>query len=296
MSWNRRDFLTVSSMALVAGVIPRPLLAAHPRVDQFTALRRNVGIYENRGGVIGWMISPDGVAVVDTQFPDTAEVFANGLRDRTSRRIDVLVNSHHHGDHVGGNGVLRPHAERIVAHSRAAELMQASANFPAEGRADTTFEGEWTVGLGDETIRAKHYGRGAHTGGDATIFFQEANVVHMGDLMFNRTYPFIDGPSGASVRGWIEVLDAVIEDHGSDTTFVFGHAAPDFPVTGTAADLRVQRDFLEAALERARVEVQAGRPVDEVGGIGAPAGFPDHQGPDNRLEVLYRVAYAELAP
>jgi cyclase len=305
MTWNRREFLSVSSLALAAGMLPRSLSASPfrgaparrgtARLDVFTPLRGGVGIYENRGGVMGWMITPEGVVVVDTQFDDTAPAFADGLRSRTERRIDVLLNTHHHGDHVGGNAVLRPLADRIVAHSRATQLLQGSQNLPAEARPDTSFDTEWSISVGAETIRAKHYGRGAHTGGDATVHFEIANVVHLGDLLFNRAYPFIDGPSGASVVGWITVLEDIVEDHSEDTLFIFGHAAPGFPVTGSRTDLQVQRDFLSAALEVAEAGVAAGRSIDEVAESPAPSGFPDHEGPEARLATLYRVAYQDLS-
>jgi len=332
MTWDRRQFLALASMALAAGAMPRSLASAglassNPApsglagaskggpgvagtrgaaaatragaipgglINEFTPLRRSVGIYQNRGGVMGWLVSPDGVVVVDSQFEDTAETFAGGLSERTDRGIDVLLNTHHHGDHVGGNATLRPHADRIVAHSHAGSLLQANANFPPEGRPDETFDAEWSVTLGDETVRAKHYGRGAHTGGDATILFEEANIVHMGDLMFNRAYPFIDGPAGASVEGWIQVLEDIVADHSSDTIFIFGHASEAFPVTGSAADLLVQRDFLDAALEQVDAGVRAGQSADEIAEGPAPAGFPDHEGPANRLATLYRVAYADV--
>lgn len=300
MSWSRREFLALSSLALLTGALP-PGVSAGPvgsaregRLDRFTPLRRNVGIYENRGGVMGWLISAAGVVVVDSQFADTAGTFAEGLRGRTTRTIDVLLNTHHHGDHVGGNAVLRPMAGRIVAHARAAELLRGNENFPVDGRPDTPFDTEWSVTLGDETIRARHYGRGAHTGGDATVFFREANIVHMGDLMFNRAFPFIDGPSGASVRGWVEVLEAVVADHDGDTLYIFGHAGEGAPFTGAAADLLVQRDFLAAALEKAQRGRREGLSVEQLVASGPPDGFPGHSGPENRLTALYTVAYAEL--
>jgi len=294
-AWSRRDFLAVSSLALVGSTIPLRVGARTPRLDEFTSLRGNVGMYQNRGGVMGWLISPDAVAVVDTQFADTAEVFAAGLRARTSRSIDVLLNTHHHGDHVGGNSVLRPLTSRIVAQSRAAELLRAGANTPAESLPDVTFDSDWTITIGNETIRARHYGRGAHTGGDATITFESVNIVHTGDLMFNRTYPFIDGPAGASVAGWVEVLEAIHGESDDDTLFIFGHASEGRPVTGPRAELLVQRDFLAAALEVADAGIRAGRSVDEIAASGPPPGFPEHDGPENRLATLYRVAAQDLA-
>src|SRR5690606_15901795 len=109
-----------------ASLLPRPLLA-HAARAEFRPLRRNVGIFSERGGTIGWLVNGDGVLVVDSQFPDTAAIFLEGLKERTPRPIDVLVNTHHHPDHTGGNGALRASARRIVAHARSAANQTAFA-------------------------------------------------------------------------------------------------------------------------------------------------------------------------
>ena len=71
----------------------------------------------------------------------------------------------------------------------------------------------------------------------------------MGDLVFNRRQPFIDRPGGASIQGWITLLEQVAKAHGNDTIFVFGHAGDGFKVTGGKADLQTFRDFLTALLD-----------------------------------------------
>jgi cyclase len=99
----------------------------------------------------------------------------------------------------------------------------------------------------------------------------------MGDLMFNRRHPFIDRPGGASIAGWITVLEAVMKAHGADTVFVFGHAGDGFKVTGTRADLQVQRDYFTALLEFTKKEKAAGKTRDEFIKTATPlTGFPDH--------------------
>lgn len=301
MRWNRREFLKHSLLGLAAGALPagsasaRTLAGAlaHPVADNFTPLRRRVGIFTQQGGTIGWLASLDGLVVVDSQFPDPARNFLTGLRSRTSRPIDVLINTHHHSDHTGGNGVIGPAAGRIVAHRRVPELQRTYEDNAPQTYPNTTFDDEWSLTLGDETVRAKHYGA-AHTGGDATIFFERANIVHMGDLMFNRMYPFVDGPAGASIRGWVGLLETVMDEHGEDTLYIFGHARSGFDVTGGRDELGLMRDFLSALLESAEAGVRAGRSEDEVAGQEAPAGFPDHQGNPAFLQAGYRVAYQDV--
>ncbi|MCK7530603.1 MAG: MBL fold metallo-hydrolase [Marinilabiliales bacterium] len=74
-----------------------------------TPLRNNVGFFTERGGTIGWMISKDGLVVVDTQFPEQAQHLIEAIRKQSGRQIDLLVNTHHHGDHTGGNIAFKAH-------------------------------------------------------------------------------------------------------------------------------------------------------------------------------------------
>lgn len=299
MNWTRRDFLQASSLAALAGALPTPLLALSRTAAEFRALRRGVGIYSGRGGTIGWLIRPEGVVVVDSQFPETARSCLDGIRDRSDQAIAALINTHHHGDHTGGNGVFRPAVGEIVAHARAPELQREAARRSGtedeQTYADATFAERWRMVVADESVRAKHYGA-AHTGGDCTVFFENANVVHMGDLIFNRLYPFIDRPGGASVRGWIDLLEAVAAEHDADTAYIFGHGRPEFGVTGGRADVLLQRDFLSAVLEAAAQAVQSGSSRAEATRLDALPGFPDHVAPSERLSLpaVLGVAYDEL--
>lgn len=302
MSVNRRDFVKTSMLAGVAGVMPsaqaaaQPAAAPSPSPALFTLLRRNVGIFTQRGGTIAWLVSPDGLLVVDSQFADTAPNLLAGLKERSTRQIDVLINSHHHADHTGGNGVLRPATKQIVAHVRAAQNLKVQAErtqTPAT-MPDATFLDTWHVMLGDETIRARHWGP-AHTGGDISIHFEQANVVHLGDLLNNRGYANVDGPAGGSVHGWIRVLEEVAATYPSDAFYVFGHAEAAHPSIGTRSDLYHQRDYFTAVVEMARRARQEGRAKEELATVEVLPNFEHHGGTKARLGTALKLAYEELA-
>ncbi len=299
MIWTRRKFLTTASAGAFLGALgiagARPLEAA-TRLREFHELRRGAGFFVGQGGTIGWLVNADGCVVVDSQFPESAQECVDGLEARTSFPLDALVNTHHHGDHTSGNGVLGSVARTIVAHERVPELQRQAAQDPDQQTyADETFQERWSLTVGDETITARHYGP-AHTGGDATIRFEEADVVHMGDLVFNRLHPFIDRGGGASARGWIQLLEAVAADAGPETLFIFGHGLPDYGVTGNREDVLVQRDYLDALLEAATEAAQAGRSRDEAVILDELPGFPEHQAPSPNLtlERALGAAYDEV--
>jgi glyoxylase-like metal-dependent hydrolase (beta-lactamase superfamily II) len=223
--------------------------------------------------------------VVDSQFPDSAEACVAGLQERSKNRgVDVLINTHHHGDHTGGNVAFKGVAKRVLAHERALELHKEVASRPGRGGqptaeqlfADRTFTDVWREQIGDEWVRAKFYGR-AHTSGDAVITLERANVAHMGDLMFNRRHPVVDRPAGASMANWIVVLEAAMRDHTSDTVYIFGHGGMNQPVTGPAAELVHFRDYLTALLAFVKAERAAGKSREEILAIRDPLkGFEAH--------------------
>jgi cyclase len=305
MSQSRRDFLTTSAAAalgLAAGrpqsVLARALMHQQQPQPVFTPLRRNVGTFTMRGGTIGWLVNAGGVAVVDTQFLPEARTLLEGLQTRSKNRgVDVLINTHHHGDHTSGNPAFRGIAKRVVAHSMADQHMRRApgagaapaspAPQPAQPQPlsppqqsapeqlypDTIFTHLWSADVGDERIVARHHGR-AHTSGDVAITFERANVVHMGDLGFHQRHPVVDRAAGATMRNWMRVIEQVAGAHARDTIYIFGHANTGLPVTGSSADLLRFRDYLGAVLVFVEKQIAAGRSREEVLAMREPlAGF-----------------------
>jgi glyoxylase-like metal-dependent hydrolase (beta-lactamase superfamily II) len=310
MSVSRRDFLAASAAAAAVGIIGRPLLVhgwqgqgAPPPQPVFTPIRRNVGYFTMRGGTIGWLVNPGAIVVVDSQFPAEATACLTGLNERSGNRgVDFLINSHHHGDHSGGNISFKGAAKKVVSHAKAAEHMRnpPGQQPPATEQLfpDTTLTEVWSADVGDEKVSAKHYGR-AHTSGDITITFERANVVHMGDLMFNQRHPVVDRAAGATIRNWMTVLDRTAADHSSDTIYIFGHANASLgpnAVIGNAADLTRFRNYLGAVLAFVETQHKAGKSKDEILAMRDPlAGFETFGrfGQANPRDVL-TCAYEEV--
>ena len=231
--------------------------------------------------------------MIDSKGPDFAKTCIDGIAERTERKIDTLINTHHHGDHTGGNPVFRKVVGRIVGHENVPELQRKAAeqrgNTEGQDYPDVTYAKEWSMDLGNETVSLKHLGP-AHTGGDSVVHFEKANVVHMGDLIFNRWCPFIDRDGGASVMGWVDTLNRTIEAHDDETIFIFGHGAESFGVTGSNKDLAVQRDYLEWVWEITEKGIAAGKTAEQIAEPGLPEAFSDHVELNERLGVLGNVS------
>jgi glyoxylase-like metal-dependent hydrolase (beta-lactamase superfamily II) len=160
--------------------------------------------------------------------------------------------------------------------------------------ADTTFAEVWRHDCGDEVVTAQYFGP-AHTNGDAVMTFEKANVVHMGDLVFNRLYPYIDRPGGASVRGWVKRLEEVRQSFPADAIYIFGHGNSKFGVTGTRDDLLVMRDMLSAMLDHVQKGLDTGRTKEQIVALDNLPGFPDFHVPaPNRLPSILGIVYDEL--
>jgi glyoxylase-like metal-dependent hydrolase (beta-lactamase superfamily II) len=310
---NRRAFLHSSVLAAAAGLlVTRRLAAQTPPANPtaastsagpaapvvvFKPLRGNVGYATGRGGTLGWFADANAVIAVDAQYPETARQFIDGLPGRGGREFDHLINTHHHGDHTAGNGTFRPVTKSILAHANVPVLQRERSKTPeSEVVADTTFTDQWRRDFGSEIVAARHFGR-AHTKGDIAVHFEKANVVHLGDLVFNRLYPVIDRPAGASIAGWIGVLETLAKTYPADAIYIFGHGSAKFGVTGTAADLGAMRDFLGALLDHVQREIRGGKPREEIVKLTELPGFPDYvpaAGATSRLPVDLGVAFDEL--
>ncbi len=317
---SRRDFLIRTSLFATAGLLARAKLSAQtpaasarsgpaapgarpgpkaaPVVPEFKPLRRGVGLFIARGGTIGWLVNPDALAAIDTQFPDTAAMFLGGLPGRGGRKLDLLVNTHHHADHTGGNGVFRPETKEIVAHANVPALQRTAAEragtLDKQVYANTTFPATWRTELGGETINARYHGP-AHTSGDIITVFEKANVVHMGDLVFNRMYPVIDRPAGARIAGWIKVLEEAVKTYPADAIYIFGHGNAKFGVTGKRGELLVLRDYWSAVLDYTSKKIAAGEPKEKIVALENLPACPDFHTPlPNRLASNLSTAYDEL--
>lgn len=277
---QRRQFIQAASL-LSAWPLTGWGKTVHWYGYEMTLLRHNVGIFTEQGGTIAWMIDKEGIVVVDTQFPDPAKHLIEEIKKREDRPVDLLINTHHHGDHTGGNQAFKGLAKRVLAHtnSKANQMRVAKerGNEDTQLYPDATFDQTWSEKIGRERVTLSYFGAG-HTNGDALIHFEHADVVHMGDLMFNRRFPFIDKSAGASISNWIQVLDKAVEKYSQNTMFVFGHSGEGHPVTGSKKDLKAMQNYLDKLLSFGKVEIAKGVTKDDFLKHTAIPGADDFKG------------------
>ena len=265
---NRRHFLHRSSMGVAALSMTQLdwLRTWLPQEWKINMLTDNIGVFTERGGTIGFLLSNDGIVVVDAQFPEQSKHLIDELKKRSEKPFKLLINTHHHGDHSAGNISFKGIVEHVLAHEnskanqeRVAKGQNTEANqlYP-----DQTFSSTWCNDSGKEKICLYYFGA-AHTNGDAVIHFQHANIAHMGDLVFNRRHPFVDRSAGANMKSWISVLDQTQKKLDKKTKYVFGHSGNGFDITGTHEDLQKFSEYLSQVLAFTEKEIKAGKSKEE---------------------------------
>ena len=176
MNPTRRDLLRWTSLSLAAAWPSARLLGQAPAPQQAPRRRRRRvrrrapqrrASSPARAAPSAPASSTGGLVVVDTQFPDTAQICLDGLKTRGGGRGDRLViNTHHHGDHTGGNGVFggaRQEDRRARQGARADEGPRRAR--PERAAADTSrhdVPGHFKADLGDEVVSAQVLRPGAH--------------------------------------------------------------------------------------------------------------------------------------
>ncbi len=296
---QRRNF--IKKTAITAGLIglsTKEMLAAFFQQPAYkiTMLRNDVGIFTEKGGTIAFYLSKKGIAVVDSQFPDSSKHLIEELKKLNEHPIQYLINTHHHGDHTGGNISFKDIAAHVVGHENClSNYKRVAAEQHSEDKQlfqDIVFKEGWNTRLGKESIRAHYFGP-AHTSGDALIHFEHANIVHVGDLMFNKVYPFIDKKAGASFKNWITVLDKTQSTFDNDTLFVFGHGSNN-QITGSKEDLKGLQNYITQLLDQVGSAIKQGKSKEEILQITSISNVGEWKDEFKLIKSNLEEAYTEL--
>ena len=294
---HRRQFIQNSALAIGALSLAQQDILKGWFEDpwKITMLRNDVGIFTERGGTIAFLLNKKGIAVVDTQFPEQSQHLINELKKKTEKPFKVLINTHHHGDHSSGNISFKGITEHVLAHANSKINQENSAKQnKSEDKQlypDQTYTDTWCQKIGKETICLHYFGAG-HTNGDSLIHFEHANIVHLGDLLFNRRHPNVDRGAGANMKSWMQVLDKALAKFDNQTLYVFGHSGTGYEVTGKADDLRAFRDYLGNVLKFTDEQIKAGKTKEEILKATSVPGSDQWKG--DGINKPLQAAYEEL--
>jgi glyoxylase-like metal-dependent hydrolase (beta-lactamase superfamily II) len=230
------------------------------------------GIYmlEGEGGFVGGNMSlsigADGVVLIDDGMPPLTEKLMAEIGKLTDDPVDFLINTHVHGDHVGGNEAFGKKGATIVAHDKLRQRLVTdgmpgpSGNVPAPKDAlpIVTFSYSLTFHLNGREAFVFHVDK-AHTDGDAVIYFPDDNIIHAGDAMFNSLFPYIDLDNGGNVDGFIAAQERILSMSDDATQIIPGHGP-----LADKQDLQAAVDMLKDSFARVRALVEAGQSEEEI--------------------------------
>lgn len=176
------------------------------------------------GGNMSLMVGDQYIAMIDDGLEPLAPKLLAHVTATAGRPVNFMINTHVHGDHVGGNAHFAEQGTVVFAHENIRKRLVADAG-PAGGEGGlpvVTFAEGVTFHLNGLEARVKHM-PSAHTDGDALIHFPGVNVIHAGDIVFHGLFPFIDLDNGGSVDGFIAAQEAVWAMSDADTRIIPGH-------------------------------------------------------------------------
>jgi len=239
------------------------LPAAADRFDDVTIehneVADNIYMLTGAGGNMLMSSGEDGVFLVDDQYTQLAERIAEKIKDLSGEEVRYILNTHFHGDHVGSNmWFANNQSSTIFAHENVRKRLSNDDSFSETGLPAITFDSAVTFHLNNDTVHVFHLPAG-HTDGDSAVWFEQANVLHPGDLFFNKRFPFIDLESGGDVDGYIANVEELLGGLTDDTVIIPGH--------GPLADKADYQGFLNM-LQETKAEVdtmkQQGMTLDEI--------------------------------
>ena len=232
-----------------------------------TPLSETLTMLKGRGGNIAISAGEDGVYIIDDQLEPLTDQLLAAIGEVSDQPIRFVINTHYHGDHVGGNEAIGKGGAVIIAHDNIHKRMSSdqfnvffdatTPAWPKDALPVVTFNDQVTLHFNSEIAKVYHVPHG-HTDGDSIVHFPASDVIHMGDIYFNGLYPYIDLDGGGSIQGMISGAELGLSMAGKDTQIIPGHGP-----LGNKASLAEYRDFLVKARDNVQKLIDDGKSLEE---------------------------------
>jgi len=295
-----RSLALGTALTLIIGALLSAQAPAQQEVRVTTTLLGgSVYAVDGQGGRISALAGPEGILLVDAQFPQVTDRIVTALRAISPAPVRMVINTHVHGDHTGGNENFGRMGAVIMARTNLrARLLKPSPGAngqtpnaaPAQALPVVTYDQPFTVQMNGEEVRVVPLPR-AHTDGDTGVKFVNADVLATGDVFRSVGYPNIDRTNGGTLAGMLEAMNIFIDLAGPNTKVAPGHGA----ITNRAA-LVAHRDVITTVRDRVAKARSAGQTVEQVVASKPTADLDERVGnAAQSADRFVQQVYAELA-
>jgi glyoxylase-like metal-dependent hydrolase (beta-lactamase superfamily II) len=231
------------------------------------------------GGRLMMLYGPDGVLMIDDNNEEVHDKVLAAVRAVSKGPIKMLINSHAHPDHTGGNAFFARQGAIIMAQENLRDELMPNPNAgprPAGAPApqpvdpmslpvvtykyDPATKGKpaMVIHMNGETVDVIPM-MPSHMGGDSIIKFENANVIYIEDFYRNFGYPFADQGNGGSLKGMLDAIDLMNQVSNDQTLLVPGHGT-----TIHRKDLAPYRAMIVDLLAKTKKMVDAGKTLEDV--------------------------------
>jgi glyoxylase-like metal-dependent hydrolase (beta-lactamase superfamily II) len=272
----------------------RAQMAAAP--IERVALTDNLTMLSGPGGNVIVLNGPDGKVVADGFVLPAWGALRKVLDSMGTQRITTMINTHWHYDHADNNAHFRQAGAEVIAHENTRKRLSETHELavfrmvfkpvPTNALPTQTFAQDRKLQANGEGV-ALRYIPPSHTDTDISVRYTNANVIHLGDTVFNGMYPYIDAGTGGSINGMIAAADRSLKMVDAGTRIVPGHG----PVADRAA-LTKFRDMMVAVRDRVQKLKSSGMPLDKTIAVKPTAAFDAEWGkgfltPDQFVTIVY---------
>jgi len=256
-----KRILAIACLALAAP------LQAQDFATAFDATEVSEGVYmltgadgKFGGGNMSVLVGDEQVVLIDDAMVPTAQPVLDAINELAGRAPDFVINTHIHGDHVGGNALMQENGSYVVAHDNIRKRLAADSKDAGGdgGLPIITFSESVTFHVNGQELYVFHVHH-AHTDGDGVIHFRDRNVIHAGDILFNDLFPYIDLDNGGSVEGFIAAQQKLVSMADDETILIAGHGE-----LASKADVERNLEVLVDGRRRIKALVDKGMTEEEV--------------------------------